>query len=143
MAGSVFGKIAERIHAKNLALDIRNAMDGNSITIPNVKRGEILEAKMVLNDLNIKSDAGFPIGKKKEVWGRPKSGLKEVVLEKEEIFLRDFMSNVMGMGAKDIVYLLEGKGLKVLLTGVGRAYKQSIPEGTLIKKGQLVTIQLK
>ncbi|KAA6349566.1 hypothetical protein EZS27_002991 [termite gut metagenome] len=143
MAGSVFGKIAERIHAKNLALDIRNAMDGNSITIPNVKRGEILEAKMVLNDLNIKSDAGFPIGKKKEVWGRPKSGLKEVVLEKEEIFLRDFMSNVMGMGAKDIVYLLEGKGLKVSLTGVGRAYKQSIPEGTLIKKGQLVTIQLK
>jgi cell division protein FtsI (penicillin-binding protein 3) len=143
MAGSVFGKIAERIHAKNLVLDIRNAIDDNSITIPNVKRGEITEAKTVLNDLNIKSDAGFPIGKKKEVWGQPISGLKEIVLEKEEVILRDFMPNVMGMGAKDIVYLLEGKGLKVSLVGVGKACKQSIPEGILIKKGQFVTIQLK
>ncbi|KAA6319892.1 Penicillin-binding protein 2 [termite gut metagenome] len=57
--------------------------------------------------------------------------------------MRDFMPNVTGMGAKDIVYLLEGKGLKVLLTGVGKAYTQSIPEGTLIKTGQSVTIQLK
>jgi cell division protein FtsI (penicillin-binding protein 3) len=143
MAGSVFGKIAERIHAKNLALDISYAMDGDNITIPNVKRGEITEAKTVLNELNIKSDAGFPIEKKKEVWGQPISGLKEIMLEKEEIFLRDFMPNVMDMGAKDIVYLLEGKGLKVSLIGVGKACKQSIPEGALIKKGKFVTIHLK
>jgi cell division protein FtsI (penicillin-binding protein 3) len=143
MAGSVFGKIAERIYAKNLALDIRNAIDGNSPAIPNVKRGEIIEAKTVLDNLNIKSDTRFSIEKKKEAWGRPKSGLKGIVLEKEETFLRDFMPNVMGMGAKDIVYLLEGKGLKVSLIGVGKACKQSIPEGTLIKKGLFVTIQLK
>lgn len=40
MAGSVFSKIAERVYAKDLRLDIRNAIDTNTVVIPDVKAGE-------------------------------------------------------------------------------------------------------
>ncbi|KAA6311012.1 Penicillin-binding protein 2, partial [termite gut metagenome] len=144
MAGSVFGRIAEKVYAKKLVLDITDAIDINSTTIPQVKRGEMTEAQTALKGLEIESYARFPIDEKTLVWGQAQTGRnsKGIILGKQE-FLRDFMPNVTGMGAKDIVYLLESKGLKVLITGVGKAYAQSIPEGTLIKTGQSVTIQLK
>ncbi|KAA6339690.1 Penicillin-binding protein 2 [termite gut metagenome] len=144
MAGSVFGRIAEKVYAKKLVLDITDAIDINGTAIPKVKRGEMVEAQTALKGLEIESYARFSTEEKIPVWGqtRTSSNSKGIILEKQE-FLRDFMPNVTGMGAKDIVYLLEGKGLKVLITGVGKAYAQSIPEGTLIKTGQSVTIQLK
>ena len=37
MAGSVFSKIAERVYAKDLRLPLTNAIDTNSVVIPNVK----------------------------------------------------------------------------------------------------------
>ena len=53
MAGSVFGKIAERVYAKNLRFDIRNAIDSTTNVIPPVKAGEMNEALLVLNDLKV------------------------------------------------------------------------------------------
>ncbi|KAA6306334.1 Penicillin-binding protein 2, partial [termite gut metagenome] len=91
MAGSVFGKIAERIYAKNLVLDIRNAIDTNNVMIPKVKRGEMIEAKTVLNGLKVNSEIKFSTKEKKEVWGRAVYSSEEIVLEKQEEFLRDFM----------------------------------------------------
>ena len=49
--------------------------------------------------------------------------------------------SVIGMGAKDAVYLLESVGLKVHLTGMGKVRSQSIPAGNTLHKGK--TIQLK
>ena len=44
MAGSVFGKIAERVYAKDLRFDIRSAIDSTTNVIPPVKAGEMNEA---------------------------------------------------------------------------------------------------
>ena len=52
------------------------------------------------------------------------------------------MPSVIGMGAKDAVYLLESKGLKLTLSGVGKVKSQSLPQGTTIKKGQTISIHL-
>jgi cell division protein FtsI (penicillin-binding protein 3) len=49
---------------------------------------------------------------------------------------------VIGMGLKDAVYLLENKGLKVVATGRGRVYNQSLLAGSIFKKGQTVTLSL-
>lgn len=59
MAGSVFSKIAERVYAKDLRLDIRNAIDTNTVVIPDVKAGEMTEARQVLEGLNIQTQAEF------------------------------------------------------------------------------------
>ena len=51
--------------------------------------------------------------------------------------------DVRGMGAKDAVYLLESKGLKVSLSGMGRVYYQSLRHGSLMRKGQAIELKLK
>ncbi len=47
-----------------------------------------------------------------------------------------------GMTAKDAVYLLEYLGLKVQLQGSGYVKEQSIPAGSLAKKGKTITLKL-
>jgi len=50
--------------------------------------------------------------------------------------------NVVGMGLKDAVYLLENKGLKVTVTGRGKVMNQSLTAGTNFKKGQTILLAL-
>jgi len=50
--------------------------------------------------------------------------------------------SVVGMGLKDAVYLMENKGLKVMATGRGRVFSQSLEAGASFIKGQTVTIFL-
>ena len=49
----------------------------------------------------------------------PSRPYRRVVLESRGI-MQNFVPSVVGMGAKDAVYLLESKGLKVNLVGVGK-----------------------
>ena len=123
MAGSVFSKIAERVYAKDLRLDIRNAIDTNTVVIPDVKAGEMIEARQVLEGLNIQTQAEFKAKKNKEVWGHAQAAPKAVILQGKEQ-LRNFVPSVIGMGAKDAVK------------------SQSLPQGTTIKKGQTISIHL-
>ncbi len=50
--------------------------------------------------------------------------------------------NVVGMGLKDAVYLLENSGLKVTTAGRGRVVNQSITAATNFKKGQTISLVL-
>ena len=50
--------------------------------------------------------------------------------------------NVVGMGLKDAVYLLENKGLKVTASGRGRVVNQSLAAGTNFKKTQNISLIL-
>ena len=54
-----------------------------------------------------------------------------------------FVPNVIGMGAKDAVYLLESKGLIVQIFGHGAVFHQSINPNTKLFKGGLIQLQLK
>ena len=141
MAGSVFSKIAERVYAKDLRLPLTSAIDTNSIVIPNVKAGEMRSAKRVLDELNIKTQ-GEIASSGKEVWGSSHAAPQAVVLESRSN-MQNFVPSVIGMGAKDAVYLLESKGLKVRLVGVGKVRSQSIANGTVAKKGQTITLQMR
>ena len=94
----------------------------------------------VLEELNIKiqgkiTDSG------KEVWGSTHPAPQAVVLESRGI-MQNFVPSVVGMGAKDAVYLLESKGLKVNLVGVGKVKSQSIANGSVVKKGQTITLTM-
>ena len=67
----------------------------------------------------------------------------------EELYLRDLtireglVPNVIGMGAKDAVFLLESAGLRVVLDGMGRVSAQSMGAGTRIAKGQSIRLTLR
>ncbi len=141
MAGSVFGKIAERVYAKNLALDLKNAIDTNRIIIPEVKAGEMNETKRVLDALKIQAQTEFSTAGK-QIWGNSYSTAKSVVLQNNHT-LKGFIPSVIGMGAKDAVFILESKGLKVQLNGIGKVVNQSIPQGTLVRKNEKIILTLK
>ena len=54
----------------------------------------------------------------------------------------DIVPNVEGMGARDAVYLMEGRGIRVKLEGRGKVVSQSIPAGRKIKIGELCILKL-
>ncbi|NDV64231.1 penicillin-binding protein [Bacteroides sp. 224] len=141
MAGSVFGKIAERVMAKNIRKDIKMAIDSTSVVIPDVKAGEMIYAKQVLEDLKIKTQTEFKARGQKEIWGNAQAMAESVVLESKELN-ENIIPSVIGMGAKDAVYLLESRGLKVNISGVGKVKRQSIAQGSKAVNGQTIALQL-
>lgn len=56
---------------------------------------------------------------------------------------RNTMPDVVGMGLKDALYMLESRGLHVTFTGKGSVRSQSIPAGRKIRAGQHVAITLR
>ena len=142
MAGSVFGKIAERVYAKNLHFDLKNAIDSTSNVIPSVKAGNMNETVRVLESLKVPVQKDFKLTDSQIKWGHAQQSPNAVILQTSES-KSGLVPNVIGMGAKDAVYLLESKGLRVQIYGIGKVRSQSITGGSRIVKGQTVTLQLR
>ena len=143
MAGSVFGRIAERVYAKNLRYGLEQAVDSNTNVIPQVKAGDMLQAMQVLGalDVPVEKRYGKPHGKEQAVWGQAVALPGAVELEETEM-AEDIVPDVAGMGAKDAVYLMEKRGLRVRLHGTGQVKRQSVQAGRRIKKGATVVLTL-
>ena len=138
MCGPVFRNIAEGIMAKDIKLDARDARDSSSILYPEVKSGNVLAADYVLSHLGVKTFVDWKAGdaNTKAIWGQAAiEGGKAVSLKRTRQFVRSQMPNVHGMGARDAVYLVESRGVKVRLVGRGKVVKQSIEPGTPLKMG--------
>ena len=138
MCGPVFKNIAEGIMAKDIKLDARDARDTASVLCPEVKSGNVLAADYVLSHLGVKTFADWTASglKGKAVWGHATiQGGKAVSLKRVKQYGRSQMPDVHGMGARDAVYLVESRGIKVRLVGRGRVVKQSIEPGTPLKIG--------
>jgi cell division protein FtsI (penicillin-binding protein 3) len=120
MAGSVFSEIAERVYAKHLATDLKEAKDSTAILIPDVKKGITKDANFILQEIDA----------------------THVALDKELELDSKRVPNVIGMGAKDAVYLLENAGLKVQLSGMGKVKSQSIHAGNTLHKGKTIHLRL-
>ena len=142
MAGSVFSKIAERVYAKNLRFDIRSAIDSTTNVIPAVKAGEMNEALRVLNTLDVPVQKQFEAQKGRELWGHSQTAPSAVILQNQKVSA-GIVPSVVGMGAKDAVYLLESKGLKVRLNGIGKVRNQSIAGGSRLVRGQTIALTLR
>ena len=113
MSGVVFHHIAEGVMARYLKLSVDDAHDENSVITPNVKSGNAGAANTVLSRLGIN---------KREP--QTKSSYNLTVAP-----------DVTGMGARDAVYEMERRGLKVKVQGRGKVKHQSIPAGKTIADG--------
>ena len=143
MSGVVFHHIAEGVMARNLKLDVKDAHDTTSISIPDVKDGDILEAEYVLKHLGIKTNQswGGSYANGNPIWGKAERQAGMVTLQKQQIE-KGITPNVIGMGAKDAVFLLESQGLKVRLHGRGKVRSQSYPSGKQIVEGSECILSL-
>lgn len=145
MSGVVFHDIAEGIMAQSLKLEAADARDSLSILIPQVKNGNMLAASYVLDHLGIKQqsnwDGSYLNGN--PIWGHAfESGGRTIALHRVPEVDKNTMPDVHGMGAKDAVYLIESRGVKVKLNGRGKVMEQSIGAGQHIKKGMVCSLRL-
>ena len=145
MSGVVFHDIAEGIMAQSLKLEAADARDSLSILIPQVKNGNMLAASYVLDHLGIKQqsnwDGSYLNGN--PIWGHAfESGGRTIALHRVPEVDKNTMPDVHGMGAKDAVFLIESRGVKVKLNGRGKVMEQSIGAGQHIKKGMVCSLRL-
>lgn len=144
MSGVVFHEIAEGIMAQDVKLDITDARDSISILIPDVKNGNLLAADYVLSHLGISSNKWWngSYANGNPIWGSVGHNGKNVQLAKLPVYNERHVPNVMGMGARDAVYLLESRGVKVRIEGRGKVVSQSLPAGHEIKKGEVCSLKM-
>ena len=143
MSGVVFHHISEGVMARSLKLDVKDAHDSTSIIIPDVKNGNILDADYVLRHLGIKTNQSWSgsYANGNPIWGKAERQTGLVALQKTPIE-KGITPNVIGMGAKDAVYLLESLGMKVRLHGRGKVKSQSYPAGRKITPGSECMLSL-
>jgi cell division protein FtsI (penicillin-binding protein 3) len=55
---------------------------------------------------------------------------------------KNIVPNVIGMGLRDAMLLLENQGMRVMPNGKGKIINQSIAAGQQINKGQIITVTL-
>ncbi len=137
VSGTVFAEIANKIYASTLSY--HRAVNQNSKkkkTLPNVKIGNKRDVLAVLDQLKIRYKLNYD-----GEWLTPDT-LKGTVLFNKKVISQDKIPNVIGMTAKDAVYLLESRGLIVKIIGYGRVTNQSLNPGTNPTKGQLIKIEL-
>ena len=138
MSGAVCKNIAEGIVSKAMRQKVEEMqLDSLTPILPKIKSGSLPETKYVLNKLNISHKDSLN-GK----WFAANIQDNKIVLKDRKI-IDNLVPNVVGMGARDAVYLLENAGLRVNLAGKGTIISQTLSPGTKIVKGQTIAIQLK
>ncbi len=140
MPGAVFKNIAEGIYTKHLvATPVYASKDTVHSLIPAVKGGSLKNTELVLKKLNQQ----YTFSGDKAEWIKAKNdSVTGGITLFESISKEGLVPNVIGMGARDAIYLLENSGLKVNLSGAGKVRKQSIQAGSKITKGAAITIEL-
>lgn len=144
MSGQVFHDIAEGIMAQNIKYHVKDSRDSLSIFVPDVKSGNITAANYVLSRLGMATSADWKGDAMihNPIWGKAERRAKDVKLVKQEMPSKGIMPDVTGMGARDAVYLLESRGMRVSIKGCGKVRQQSIPYGKPVKKGMRVVLEM-
>lgn len=144
MSGVVFHHIAEGIMAQDVKLSVADARDSLSVMLPDVKNGNLLVADYVLSHLGIKTDntwsGSYSDGN--PIWGNATFKNNAIQLAKSQAYAKNLIPDVLGMGARDAVFMLESRGVSVRLTGRGKVVGQSLPAGHEIKKGDICNLKL-
>jgi len=140
MCGTVVKEIAEKIYAECTVNDIATVKpDSARQFYPNVLNGNHRALSNVAGKIGFKTINNDSIKSQFVMTQNTKNGL---VLKGIPINSK-LVPNVIGMGAKDAVFLLENCGLKVSLSGFGRVESQSLHSGTEIIRGQTIMLTLR
>ena len=141
--GPVFSEIAQRVMAKGMYRDVAEGSDSTSVFVPDVLDGDMSAARHVLRELDLPFRQDWSDGEEAQtVWGKAVNSGNAVSLEADKTPM-EIVPDVKGMGARDAVFLLESRGLKVRIEGAGHVVSQSMAPYSKYKKGQTIHIKLR
>lgn len=143
-SGVVFKEIAENVMAKHERKPLQAGKDTVNAPLPAIKNGNMNAVSYLLDKMDMKSiESDFATSYKEEPdWGKARQEDNGVVFENVS-FTEEYVPSVLGMGAKDAVYLMKKAGLRVKISGYGSVVSQSINPGEKARKGATVTLVLK
>ncbi len=140
VAGPIFTEIANKIYSNRLELQTEETFaDAVDKRVPVSMSGHAAETRAVFAGLNI------PFTDEAEgEWLETVSADTLVRFRTRAVPVdhMDMVPNVIGMGLKDAVYILENRGYRVLLNGSGMVKKQSLRGGSRAPQGSTITIDL-
>ena len=138
MSGSVFKNIAERVMALNSNRKPSH-IDTDSIAEsdlhPITKVGYYKAIQTVMSNLNL------PLATNSTDWVKAYTKQNQTFVEPITV-TNKVVPDLMGMGAKDAVFILENMGLNVLVQGRGKVVSQNLKPGTFARKGSQISINL-
>ncbi len=138
VSGPVFKEIADRLYSSyirqpNLSAETRKADSSSFAYTGNKQDIALISGKLKLrySDSTARTDEWASI-----------SGVNASAVMSKKPVDKNTMPLLKGMILKDVVYLCESMGLKVMAKGKGKVAAQSILPGQAIAKGQLINIEL-
>jgi len=139
VAGPIFKEVADKVYANSLEMhnELQEQKFRANSAIPYSKHGSKLDAEKIFAQLGISvkskaQDADWVVT----------STQKDAVTIAPRIIKENLVPNVVGMGLRDAIYLLENQGLRVKIEGSGMVKTQSIEAGSRILEGQEIQIEL-
>lgn len=144
VAGPVFKDVADKVYSTSLEIhkEINPVRSQLAFKVPSTKMGSQEELQTVLTTLKI------PVKTKNESaeWVAASAldsmSVNLMTSNVETSLKQGVVPNLTGMTARDAMYLLENRGMRVKLQGSGAVAKQSIPAGTIFKRGTEIILQL-
>ena len=139
VAAPVFRDIADNLYSTIIANKYNDFSDVDSLSVPFPKRTIWTEdLKSIYANLKVINKVQLPgTGE----WTKAVKDADGLMLE-EIAFMQNLVPNVIGMKAKDAVYILENSGIKTTISGRGKVVKQSVRPGKLISKNKSISLQL-
>ena len=140
VAAPVFREISDKIYAADpdMRETLRPERRGYMVDIPHSKSGHFNDLTYVLKELNIPMERETG----KHDWVTAKINDAKVELS-QRAMNKDLVPNVMDMGLKDALYLLEERGLRVSVRGRGRVISQSITPGSKVSPNGSIILEMR
>lgn len=140
VAGPIFKEIADKIYSNRLELqqDTRLA-DLEGPRTPVSLSGHAGDLRLAMRTLNVRLEDLTDTE-----WATTQAGDSAVAMQPRAVpsKAQGLVPNVLGMGLKDALYILENRGLRVRFEGAGMVRKQSLPPGTRAGQGSTIVIEL-
>jgi cell division protein FtsI (penicillin-binding protein 3) len=140
VAGPVFREVADKVYAASgsihPAVNQVKAADSLKKQTPLIVYGKNSEVEKIYQMLRIPF-----VSNAQSVWVKTNYTNDKIELSDDEL-ADNKVPDVRGMGLKDAMFLLESKGLKVQVYGVGKVNNQSITPGTALQKGNVIILTL-
>lgn len=139
VAAPVFKEIADNLYSTSIAIENNNGLTIDSIIIPIPKKPVWTnDIKSIYASLEIDNDVRFPVTGD---WITANNNENDIIFD-EVTFRQNLVPNVVGMKAKDAIYLLENSGLQTTISGKGKVIRQSVRAGKKVKDYQSISLQL-
>lgn len=144
VAGPVFKDVADKVYSTSLEIhkEINATQPQYAVKAPVTKNGSQSEIENVLTSLKVRMNSSDA---KAEWVGASLTDSVTIGLSAsaaEDNLKHGIVPNLLGMTARDVLYLLENKGMRVKIIGSGSVSKQSLVAGSTFLRGTQITLQL-